>query len=174
MKKVKEETKAKKMKKIQGNNNIALVKALNGEFLPEFELDDKTSLITSSDDVNIFNTQEELQTFIASQAVINFPPIPNIGELCEKNKIYAYGTDKVKCLQEHNRMNYTPEETPALWLIIPTVEDYPVWVQPTGGHDAYQTGDRVYFPTANDSVYESLIDANVWSPTVYPQGWKLI
>jgi len=70
-------------------------------------------------------------------------------------------------------MYYTPEETPALWLIIPTISaDYPVWIQPTGAHDAYNIGDRVHFPTINDPVYESLIPANVYSPTVYPLGWK--
>jgi hypothetical protein len=47
----------------------------------------------------------------------------------------------------------------------------PEWVQPTGAHDAYQTGDRVTF---EGQVYESLIDANVWSPAVYPAGWQLI
>lgn len=26
----------------------------------------------------------------------------------------------------------------------------------------------------NGSAYESLIDNNVWSPSEYPQGWKLI
>lgn len=45
----------------------------------------------------------------------------------------------------------------------------PEWVQPTGGHDAYQTGDQVTFEGA---VYESIIDGNVWSPADYPQGWK--
>lgn len=48
-------------------------------------------------------------------------------------------------------------------------EDYPAWVQPTGGHDAYNTGDRVSY---NGKVYESLIDGNVWSPDAYPAGWQ--
>lgn len=43
------------------------------------------------------------------------------------------------------------------------------WVQPTGVHDAYQTGDRVTF---EGQVYRSLIDGNTWSPTAYPQGWE--
>lgn len=47
----------------------------------------------------------------------------------------------------------------------------PEWVQPTGGHDAYKKGDRV---TYNGKVYESVIDANVWAPDVYPQGWKVV
>ncbi len=45
------------------------------------------------------------------------------------------------------------------------------WVQPTGAHDAYKKGDRVLFDGA---VFESLIDANVWSPAVYPAGWRKI
>ena len=112
-----------------------------------------------------------LVTYIASQDANSYPPIPNVGEWCEA-KIYAYGNNKVKCLQPHTRMHFTPEETPALWLIIETVtEGYPEWVQPTGAHDAYQIGDRVSFNSKN---YESLINANVWSPIVYPAGWKLI
>lgn len=34
------------------------------------------------------------------------------------------------------------------------------------------TGDKVHFTTADDPVYESLIDNNVWSPESYPQGWR--
>lgn len=47
----------------------------------------------------------------------------------------------------------------------------PEWVQPTGAHDAYQTGDHVMFEGAE---YVSLIDGNTWSPTDYPQGWEKI
>ena len=47
----------------------------------------------------------------------------------------------------------------------------PEWVQPTGAHDAYQTGDTVTFEGAE---YTSLIDGNTWSPTAYPQGWEKI
>lgn len=45
---------------------------------------------------------------------------------------------------------------------------YPEWVQPSGAHDAYNTGDRV---TYNGKVYESTVDGNTWSPDGYPQGW---
>ena len=47
----------------------------------------------------------------------------------------------------------------------------PEWVQPTGAHDAYQTGDTVTF---EGQEYVSLIDGNTWSPTAYPQGWEKI
>lgn len=45
------------------------------------------------------------------------------------------------------------------------------FVQPTGAHDAYNIGDRVTF---EGQVYESTIDANVYSPSAYPAGWTLI
>lgn len=47
----------------------------------------------------------------------------------------------------------------------------PQWVQPTGGHDAYNTGDLVTF---EGKVYRSKIAGNTWSPTAYPQGWELV
>lgn len=47
---------------------------------------------------------------------------------------------------------------------------YPAWVQPTGGHDAYQTGDIVDY---NGTLYQSTIDGNVWAPDAYPAGWKV-
>ena len=53
-----------------------------------------------------------------------------------------------------------PEEPPT----------YPEWVQPTGAHDAYNTGDIVRY---NGRLYQSTMDNNVWSPDTYPQGWKL-
>ena len=49
------------------------------------------------------------------------------------------------------------------------VEEFPEWVQPTGQHDAYMTGDKVTF---NGTHYESVIDYNTWSPGAYPAGWK--
>lgn len=45
------------------------------------------------------------------------------------------------------------------------------FVQPTGAHDAYNLGDRVSYV---GKVYESVINGNVWSPDVYPDGWKEI
>ena len=53
----------------------------------------------------------------------------------------------------------------------PQPEQPPEWTQPTGGHDAYKKGDRVSY---KGKVYESLIDANVYSPDAYPAGWKVV
>ena len=50
-----------------------------------------------------------------------------------------------------------------------TPETIPDFVQPTGAHDAYKKGDKVRY---NGKIYESLIDANTYSPDAYPAGWK--
>lgn len=57
----------------------------------------------------------------------------------------------------------TPEEPG------PEPEEWPEWVQPSGAHDAYNTGDQVTF---NGKKYRSKQDGNVWSPAAYPDGWE--
>ena len=80
-----------------------------------------------------------------------------------------------KCVQAHTSQDdWTPPSVPALWTEVAKPGEIPVWKQPTGAQDAYNKGDKVHYPTATDPVYESLIDANVYSPEAYPQGWKLV
>ena len=80
-----------------------------------------------------------------------------------------------KCVQAHtSQADWTPDNTPALWTEVAKPGEIPVWRQPTGAQDAYMTGDKVHFPTADDPVYESLMDYNVYSPETYPDGWEQI
>ena len=52
----------------------------------------------------------------------------------------------------------------------PEPDEWPEYVQPTGAHDAYRTGDKV---TWNGKHYISKMDGNVWNPDAYPAGWEL-
>ena len=91
-------------------------------------------------------------------------------EQVEVGDTRTYNGVTYQAIQSHQTQdNWSPDVTPALWRILES--EIVDWVQPTGGHDAYNIGDRVLF---NGSVYESLINANVWSPTVYPAGWTII
>lgn len=56
-------------------------------------------------------------------------------------------------------------------VVEPEIPDIKEWKQPTGSHDAYKKGDIVIF---KGKKYESLIDANVYSPEAYPAGWKMV
>lgn len=77
-----------------------------------------------------------------------------------------------KIVQAHtSQSDWMPDVTPSLYIAIGLDEEgYPVWSQPTGAHDAYNTGDIVDY---NGALYESLVDGNVYSPDAYPQGWKV-
>lgn len=49
------------------------------------------------------------------------------------------------------------------------IDEYPEYVQPTGAHNAYNTGDKI---TYNNKKYVCKINGCVWNPDVYPAGWE--
>ena len=95
--------------------------------------------------------------------------------LWEAGKAYAadarirYGDFLYRVVQAHtSQANWTPDQMPALFVKV-SLAEWPEWVQPTGTHDAYNTGDKV---TYNGEHYMSRIDGNTWSPDAYPDGWE--
>lgn len=101
-----------------------------------------------------------------------------IGKTYSVGDFLTYGVNGVgdpqlyKVAQAHtSQADWTPEATPALYTAIGLDDSgYPVWSQPTGAHDAYNTGDVVNY---NGILYESLVDGNVYSPEAYPAGWTV-
>ena len=84
-----------------------------------------------------------------------------------------FGDKLYKCVQAHtSQAGWEPDKTPALWTEVAKPGEIPVWRQPTGAQDAYQTGDKVHYPDLDGPVYVSIVDDNVWQPGVY--GWELI
>ena len=68
---------------------------------------------------------------------------------------------------------WSPADYPQGWQLITQEEEeqtIPEWQQPDSTNP-YMTGDKVTF---NNSIYESLIDNNIWSPEAYPAGWQVI
>lgn len=90
----------------------------------------------------------------------------------------AYGTNSVgdpqlyKVAQVHtSQADWPPDKTPALYTPIGLDDDgYPVWSQPTGAHDAYNTGDVV---DHGGVLYESQIDGNTTVPGSDDRYWKV-
>lgn len=85
-----------------------------------------------------------------------------------------YDGQLYRCIGAHSaQADWTPPAAASLWdaVQIDPETGYDEWSQPTGAHDAYNTGDRVVY---NGAIYESLIDGNTWSPATYPAGWQLI
>lgn len=84
-----------------------------------------------------------------------------------------YDNTLYRCLQAHTSQNaWTPTAATSLWakVLIPDPNIIPEWEQPDSTNP-YQIGDKVRF---EGKVYESLIANNIWSPAVYPAGWREI
>lgn len=85
-----------------------------------------------------------------------------------------HGGKLYRCISAHtSQSDWSPPAAVSLWdeVTLDPFTGYDEWSQPTGAHDAYNRGDRVVY---KGSVYESVIDGNVWSPEAYPAGWTLI
>ena len=102
--------------------------------------------------------------------------VPELFDVWKPGESLAVGTRRnyngqlYKVIQAHTtQADWTPDITPALWLKVAPAGVIPDFKQPTGAHDAYKIGDKVKF---NGKTYESLINANVYSPLAYPRGWK--
>ena len=126
-----------------------------------------------------------LQLLVASLADDKALEIASVYPAWEPNHAYtvgdiiSYGSNPVgdpqlyKVVQAHtSQADWTPDATPALYDAFGLDDDgYAIWAQPSGAHDAYNTGDIVNY---NGQLYESTQDGNVWSPDVYPAGWELV
>lgn len=101
-----------------------------------------------------------------------------VGKQYKVDEFLTYGENGVgdpqlyKVVQAHtSQADWTPDKAVSLFVPIGLDDSgYPVWSQPTGAHDAYNKGDVVNY---NDTLYESLIDGNVYSPDAYPAGWAV-
>ena len=101
-----------------------------------------------------------------------------VGKAYTVGEFVVYGENGVgdpqlyKVAQAHtSQADWTPNAAPSLFVAIGlNASGYPVWSQPTGAHDAYNTGDIVDY---NGTLYKSLIDGNVYSPEAYPSGWEV-
>ena len=102
-----------------------------------------------------------------------------VGKTYAVGDFLTYGTNGVgdpqlyKVAQAHTaQADWLPSAAPALYVAIGLDDSgYPVWSQPTGAHDAYNKGDIVNY---GGTLYESLVDGNVYSPANYPAGWKIV
>ena len=101
-----------------------------------------------------------------------------VGKTYAVGDYLTYGTNGVgdpqlyKVAQAHTaQADWAPNATPALYVSVGLDDSgYPIWSQPTGAHDAYNKGDIVDY---NGTLYQSMIDGNVYSPEAYPAGWEV-
>jgi hypothetical protein len=115
----------------------------------------------------------DLQPIIAKWLTTsNYPAQWEAGQRLTAGDVIEFDGTWYEVIQSHTtQSDWTPPACPALFVVTEEPGEIPDWVQPTGAHDAYNIGDCVIF---QGNQYESVINANVWSPAVYPAGWRLI
>ena len=103
-----------------------------------------------------------------------YPPYA-VGKQYKVGEVFGWGvnadgeTQLYQVLQEHtSAAEWKPDEAVSLYKKIGfTPQGYPIWTQPLGASDAYQTGDIVQHAAV---LWRSTCDNNVWEPGVY--GWE--
>ena len=141
------------------------------------------SILNTFDDIN---TKEQSLTKIGkivanrvtddivALSIQEFYDIWEVGISYHVGRYITHNDILYKVLTEHtSQAEWTPDVSPSLFtkvLIDPSGETIPEWVQPDSTN-AYMIGDKVKF---EGNVYESIIDNNIWSPSAYPAGWKLV
>ena len=136
------------------------------EKLPESQIADDVAPLIQGGVLKSDLTDEEYAQIISGYTAWT------VGLNVETGIVYRYDNQLYRTIQTHvTQSDWTPDIVPALFALATPPSAIADWVQPAGAHDAYQIGDRVLFEGA---VYESLIDANVWSPTAYPAGWQVV
>lgn len=158
----------------------------NGEYVQTYQVSNKTANEIIAEKTNeailadeILNTEEvkkilrmksDTLTDAEMYQFSSFYPAWKPGVAVTANEKYQYAGKLYKVVQGHTtQIDWTPDVVPALFTKYNPPSVIADWVQPTGAHDAYSKGAKVKF---DGNTYESLIDANVWSPTAYPAGWK--
>lgn len=100
-----------------------------------------------------------------------------VGKAYVVGDVFSYGENNVgdpqlyQVLQAHtSAAEWLPDASVSLYKTIGlTAEGFAEWSQPVGAADAYNTGDVVSY---NGTLYQSVIDGNVWPPVEYPAGWR--
>ena len=121
---------------------------------------------------------EKATAFLSDEDALNgvmLYPTWHSGVSYLKDERVQYGGRLYRCVQPHtSQEDWEPPAVPALWSVVAKPGEIPVWKQPAGAQDAYNTGDLVHYPDIDGPVYTSRIDANIWSPDGYPAAWMLV
>ena len=151
-----------------------------------FDEDKYNKILTSQNYDEVYAKGEELFNKLSKSIVLNnasdeqayimrymFNEFNANGFAYKTGDRFMYNNKFYKVLQDHaSQSDWTPDTASSLYVeIADPSNEYPEFKQPTGAHDAYTKGSKITFEGKH---YISLIDANVYNPTVYPAGWSLV
>ena len=129
---------------------------------------DAAELQTRSADMTgtqLYSEEEKIPDFQAAKAKMNMLQRP-VGFVCKSTAGRV-----VKLLQVYDSTVYTqePEDLPAQWGFVWSTDPAKALPFVAISTSPYNTGECC---TEGGKIYRSTIDANVWAPSAYPQGWQ--
>lgn len=148
------------------------------DIVDQIEYNKKNPPLTITDTVRMAASFAAL-SFTDEQAieVSDLYPVYEVGHDYKKDERFTYNGRLFKVNQDHTSAEqWVPGETgtESLYTCLEMAGDgYLVWTQPTGAHNAYNTGDIVHYPTKDDPLYKSKIDGNTTIPGSDERWWEL-
>ena len=108
----------------------------------------------------------------ASEGATLFPRMKQDGSIIPSGtRINWNGQLKKAAVDLWDTAENSPDNAPTLWVDIAYREGIRIIPDVITAGTAFAKGEQGW---RGDTLYESLIDANVWTPEQYPAGWALI
>ena len=108
----------------------------------------------------------------ASTAAILFPRLKADGSLVSAGtRINWNGTIKKVAADLWDTAENNPDNAPSLWQDIEYKEGYRIIPDVLTVTTAFAKDECGWW---EDKLYRSLLDANAYTPGVYPQGWEMV
>ena len=109
---------------------------------------------------------------VASTSAELFPRLTEGGELVKAGtRINWGGTLKRAAVDLWDTAENNPDNAPTLWEDIAYREGIRIIPETITAGTAFAKDELGWW---GDTLYKSLIDANVWTPDAYPTGWEIV
>lgn len=108
----------------------------------------------------------------ASEAPSFFPRLKENGELVKAGtKINWQGAVKRAAVDLWDTAEDNPSNAPGLWEDISYKEGHRIIPETITAGTAFALDELGWW---QDTLYKSLLEGNVWTPTTYPAGWEVV
>lgn len=108
---------------------------------------------------------------LASSAINVYPTLKEDGSLISNGtRIYWNGAIKRAAVDLWDTAENNPDNAPTLWENLDYKDGYRIIPEVITVGTAFSLGECGWW---NDVLYESILDANVYTPDQYAAGWKI-
>lgn len=148
--------------------NVCAERAGQSAVYDDLELYAKFKAIKSG----IYESVKTMSDVAATMATELFPQLNQNGELIKSGtRINWNGKIKRATSDLWDTAENNPDNAPALWENIDYKQGYRIIPETITVGTAFYNGEYGWW---EDTLYQSVIDNNVWTPDAYPQGWIII